>query len=59
MESFKCNKCNKEIDIAQFELWNLYCDEDHQFISCPHCDKEIVVEITRDYSFQCINEEDI
>ena len=56
---FKCIECKKEIDIAQFELWNLYCDEDFQHISCPHCDKQITVKIEKEYTFECINEEDI
>jgi DNA-directed RNA polymerase subunit RPC12/RpoP len=59
MSDFKCNKCETEIDIAEFELWELYSDEDHQFISCPSCDEQICIKIERTHSFECIDVEDL
>tara|TARA_R110000851_G_scaffold284524_1_gene438087 strand:- start:315 stop:494 length:180 start_codon:yes stop_codon:yes gene_type:complete len=59
MSDFECTKCNKEIIIAEFELWNLYSEEDSKEILCPHCDEKITIRIEREYSFECINEDDL
>jgi uncharacterized CHY-type Zn-finger protein len=56
---FKCNKCNEGIEIAEFELWELYSEDDSKDILCPHCDEEITIKIEREYSFECISEDDL
>jgi hypothetical protein len=59
MSDFKCNKCEKDIDIAEFELYELYTDEECKFILCPYCNEQICIQIERTYSFECVDEEDL
>ena len=59
MSDFNCNKCNKGIDIAEFGLWGLYSEDDSLDILCPHCDEQILIRIEKEYSFECINKEDL
>jgi DNA-directed RNA polymerase subunit RPC12/RpoP len=59
MCDFKCNKCKRDIDIAESELWELYGDNDHEYVSCPMCDEEICIKVEKTYSFECIDEADV
>ena len=56
VDDFICDKCNKGINIEEFELYDLYCDEDIQHINCPHCKEQISIEISKKYSFRTMED---
>lgn len=56
---FTCNKCNEEIDINDYELFELYSEDDWLEIMCPCCGEEIIVKIEKTYSFKCVNEDEL
>ena len=52
MSDFKCNECKEDIDINDFELFELYDkDEDLHDILCPHCNKLIHVKPIISFDF--------
>jgi len=49
-ENPKCPKCDKDIDIDEWELYELY-GEDSRVIECPYCEDKIYVVAHARYTF--------
>ena len=53
---FKCNKCEKGIDIHNNELFDLYEEEGVKEVQCPHCGEKIFVDVCFSHTFYTCDE---
>lgn len=56
MSDFKCDKCKKDIDIHDHELYELYNENNHK-VDCPYCQEKIHVNAVVDYHFVVTDED--
>lgn len=54
----KCPHCDREIDISEHELWELYKEDTHE-IMCPYCRNEFQVVATASWTFSTDEQDDI
>lgn len=47
----KCPHCDNDIDIAQYDLYQLYDDSDIHEIDCPCCGKKFKVDSCSEWTF--------
>ena len=43
-DSIKCPKCEKEHEIGEMELWDVYEEDGKETeINCPNCDADLII----------------